>query len=352
MNRPLLHRLAPVVVGALGIVDRRVPESTRPFRRTRLFRPHTRSRLWGWTHYGVFLPDLPEPHRYLNTMTFIGATGTVCFDNDHLAARDVRDTATVLSATAHADQHHYRAYDSGTDCAFGERTGHLAWGENLAIELALPAVTVRGRYERFAVDLELTTGDTVAWFVRTAAYDHLSLLASYRGTITDAAGEHEIGGLGTVEYARCVSPQTASATPLAEHRKLPVDFFTYQIVNLGADTQLLLTDVRAAGASACRLAQLRTRDGRTQVFEQTRCTVAEYLPEPLTDPIGRTMRAPRRMRWTIGPSNDPVIAIEATVDSPYRFGHGRGYVAAFTHYTTWSGHTSTGTGYLEWIDCT
>ncbi|MER6670034.1 DUF6670 family protein [Amycolatopsis japonica] len=123
----------------------------------------------------------PSPLRYLNTMTFIGATGT------------------VLSSTAAPGHHHYRAYDTRTDYRFAADGSRLAWGEDL------------------------------------------SLLATYRGTVTDGAERVEVDGLCTVEYARCVTPQA--------------------LFNLDERTQLLLTDVRAAGATACRLAHLRTSDG-------------------------------------------------------------------------------------------
>ena len=41
----------------------------------------------------------------------------------------------------------------------------------------------------------------------------------------------------------------------------------YQVVNLDERTQLLLTDVRAAGATAAKMAHLRTLDGGAEAFE-------------------------------------------------------------------------------------
>ena len=51
----------------------------------------------------------------------------------------------------------------------------------------------------------------------------------------------------TVEYARCMTPQSLTRRALPESWKLPADFFTYQIVQLDDRHQLLLTDVRASG---------------------------------------------------------------------------------------------------------
>ncbi|UUW88072.1 DUF6670 family protein [Pimelobacter simplex] len=345
----LLRHAAPLLVPALLRTDRRLQASTEPFRRTDLFRPHPRSRTWAWTHLGVFLPDLPAPYRFLNTMTFIGATGTTCFDDDRIAAPDARDTAMVLSATAHGEQHHHAGYDAATECSFPQ-SGPLRWGEDLTVEVDLPRVRVAGRYAAFEADVELDVTDLASWFVRSPAYDHVSLLAPYRATVRHDATEHTFAGLGTVEYARSLSPQSLLRRPLPGWAKLPIEFFTYQIVNLDADTQLLLTDVSAHGVTACRLLHVRTRGGTAEVYDDVRFEVTAWDPEPRHDPAGRPMRVPLRMRWTVRDGAAEVLRMDAEVDAPYRYGHGTGYVSAFRHETTWRGAQRTGSGYVEWVD--
>lgn len=342
-----LRIAAPALARTLGLLDSRLEASTEPFDREDLFRPHPRSRRWAWTHFGVFLPDLPAPYRFLNTMTLIGATGSTCFDDDEIAAADARDTAMLLSATAHADQHHHAGYDAD-ECAFPDG-GPLRWGEHLTLEIDLPRVRVTGRYPTFEVDLELTTTTAASWFVRSAPYDHVSLLATVRGTLADVDGRHEVAGLGTVEYARSMSPQALLRRPLPSWAKVPIDFFTYQIVNLDADTQLLLTDVSAAGTTLCRLAHLRTRSG-AEVYDDVHFEVTEWDPEPRYDPSGRPMPVPRTMAWTVRDCGDELLRLDAEVDARFRHGHGTGYVSAYTHRTRWRGSELSGTGYLEWVD--
>ncbi len=341
MRRTALKAVVPAAL----TVDRRIVESTRPFRRTDLFRPHTTSRRWAWTHYGIFLPDLPEPYRFANVMTLIGATGSVVFDDDTLAASDARLTTTLLSSTAYAEQRHHRGYDAVADCDFSDDGGVLRWGEDLRIVRSPEAVVVEGTYAGFAISIELAPTDTVSWFVRAPYYDHLSLLAPYTATIRDERGTTTVEGLGTVEYARCLSPQAFSRRPLPMSLKLPVDLFTYQILNLDPDTQLLLTDVQALGTTACRLAHLRHRDGRAEVYDDVRFEVTGW--DERTDPHGRAMRVPNRLRWDV----PGLVTFEAEVDAPYRFGHGRGYVSAYTYAGAWRDREITGSGYLEWVDC-
>lgn len=44
--------------------------------------PHVGGHRYGWTHYGVTIPNLPEPHRYFSIMVIAGLPGGAGFDND------------------------------------------------------------------------------------------------------------------------------------------------------------------------------------------------------------------------------------------------------------------------------
>ena len=342
---------AAIVQVALPLADRRIDASQKPYAGSPALIPHQASRRWGFTHFGVFVPRLPDPHRYLNTMTLIGATGTELFDNDGFVVEpDARRTTTRLSSTAHGDQYHYQRYDARRDCDLAADGSKLAWGQDLEIEVALPKVAVRGRYSTFSVDLNLEVTDNVAYFTKSPVYDHLSLLAPYTGTITDDAGATSVEGLGTFEYCRAMTPQNFSASPLPPRLKLPSDYFTYQILQLDDVTQVLLTEVQARGQSACLMAHLRTAYGDRQVFDDIEFEVIEWGRDQV-DPWGRGMPVPQRLRWLVRDSQGhEVLVIDGEVDAPWRFGHGRGYVGAY-HYTgTFRAASIADTGYIEWID--
>lgn len=333
------------VDGLLPLIDRRLPASRRPFDMPHILRPHARSRGWATTHYGVFVPDLPAPYRYLNTMTLLGATGTELFDLDHLAAPDARNTTTVFASTANGEQRFYRAYDMSTQCRFSDDGRQLRWGDDLALDVTLPTVTVRGRYPGFDVDLELAVTDQVSYFVKSPIYDHLSLLAPYRGVVDGV----DVSGLATFEYARIRTPQGFLRRPMPARLKLPLDFFTYQIIDIDDRTQILLTDVRARGRVACRLAHVRVLGGATEVYTDVDFAVTEY-GDPLVDERGNAMQCPRTIRWTVRDDGRELLAVDGTVDSPWRQGHGPGYVAAYSYTGQWRSAAVSGSAYLEWID--
>ncbi|WP_408066073.1 DUF6670 family protein [[Mycobacterium] zoologicum] len=349
MDRVVSRALAATVLRVTPPVDRRMANSCRALPAGYRMRPHLDSRLWAWTHFGVFVPRLPDPYRYINTMTLLGATGTEIFDNDALAAPDVRNTSTVFSSTAYADQHHYRAYDAATECAFADDGSMLRWGDDLELDIRLPEVRVRGRYATFSLDLDLTVTRQASFFVDTPIYQHLSLLAPYRGTITDGAGETAIRGLGTFEYARCAGHQGLSRKPVPARLKLPVDFFTYQVLQLDDRTQLLLTKVSARGHTACLLAHLRVLGGETTVFDDVDFDVT-YQDEPAVDRWGRRMRLPAGLRWVVRDRGQEILTVDGAVDSPMRFGHGRGYSGAYSYTAKFRGEPVEGSGYIEWVD--
>src|SRR5690606_35529055 len=76
----LIHQVLRIARTAFDGAEDRMG---RPFTEPDILVPHTRSRRVGWTHYGLMIPDLPEPHRYLTIMSLIGGTGSLAFDHDH-----------------------------------------------------------------------------------------------------------------------------------------------------------------------------------------------------------------------------------------------------------------------------
>ncbi|OFB44841.1 hypothetical protein BA059_01590 [Mycolicibacterium sp. (ex Dasyatis americana)] len=67
--------------------------------------------------------------------------------------------------------------------------------------------------------------------------------------------------------------------------------------------------------------------------------------------LGRRMTVPQRFQWTVTDAdNAPVLALDCIVDTPLRYGHGRGYVGAYTFHGMHLGKPVDGSGYLEWVD--
>lgn len=352
-NRVMALASRLIMEALLPRIDRAAESSLEPFRQPAMLRPHVHARRYGWTHYGIFLPDLPAPFRYCNVMTLLGSTGTVMFDNDYLVRTSPRDTATVLSSTALGATHLYEAYSIKDECQVQEDGSRICFGQHLEIRGQFPSFEVTASYEDFHLNIKVACTDTVSWFLRNVAYDHLSLLATCSGTITRAdQTAHLEKTLCTFEYARSVSPYTLVDTVLPPAWKVPADFFTYQIINLDETTQLLLTDVRSLGRSAFKGLHVRTLDGRAEIHVlDVDFSVVEYEREPGVAPDGQTMRLPKVFSWTVREGGQSLLALRCTIDAPWRFGHGRGYVSCYRFEGHYRGRAHGGSGYIEYIDC-
>jgi hypothetical protein len=343
-----------VIVGSLlPRIDQAAEASVEPFRTPQMLRPNLASKRYGWTHYGIFLPSLPAPLKYCNLMTLLGATGTIMFDNDYLVTSTPRDTATLLSSTAAGDTHHYSGYSIERECQAREDGSLVQFGDNLTISGTYPSYRVQAAYLDFKLDLSIECTDTVSWFVRNLVYDHLSLLATCSGTIEQGEVKLDLDRqLCTFEYARCFSPYALTQRILPQPWKLPADFFTYQIINLDETTQLLLTEVRSLGRVAFKGVHVRALDGRAEIYvDDVDFKVLEYQKEAAVAPDGGVMQLPRRISWVVRQSGATVLEIAGEIDSPWRHGHGQGYVACYRFAGAYRGKQYAGTGYIEYIDC-
>nr|WP_051757329.1 DUF6670 family protein [Nocardia sp. NRRL WC-3656] len=161
--------------------------------------------------------------------------------------------------------------------------------------------------------------------------------------------------MGNIEYARCVGPYAVRDRLLPRRYKAPVALFTYHVVELCADAQLLFCRVGMLGERVGDLVQFRTLsgDGDWRVNEITTdrsCyEVLEYQDTPTTDSAGgHEMLLPRRFRLGVRDR----VEVVGTYDTPGRFGVGRGYIAGYRADVDIDGRHITTRGYAEYIDVT
>jgi len=233
---PLMRLVAGPVAALLGADANDEP----PIERGRLFRPHARSRRHAWTHYGVMIPDLPEPHRFLACMSLLGATGSLVFDTDHARVDSPRQTATLVNGTAATAPGFFSAYSIGRDMELTDDGTLLRFGEDLELSGRHPRFRLHGTREGFAFDLDIACSDARTFFLRGPLWEHLSILSRYEGRIAMGAEHLDVAGTCTFEYGACaLSAHLLLDLPLPAQLKLAGDFFTYNVVALGAGRPLL-----------------------------------------------------------------------------------------------------------------
>ncbi len=156
----------------------------------------------------------------------------------------------------------------------------IRFGENLTIAGRYPQYTLTGRFGGVEVELHLTNTDKVTWFVHSPVYKHLSLLTEYRGRFQTTSGGTDVEGLCAFEYGACPSPYQVRSTPLPPSLKAPLDRFFYQIVNLGPDDQVLLSQHCVGGRPFISTALHRSRHSYGRSLGRTEFRVEQYQPGP------------------------------------------------------------------------
>lgn len=332
-----------LVQSLLGQVNRSEERIGRPFDPATPIGPpsgrHT------WTHYGVMVPGLPEPHRTFGAMSIVGTPGVAIFANDHAITTTPRDTAYLVSATGAMRGGTFKTYSVADDCEFAPDGSVIRFGDDLAISGGYPVFDVRRTHPDADVALRLKATDKVTYFadLRAGLYSHWSLLCEYDGTI----GDTRSSGLCTFEYARGVG---LHSLPVRGTPNLPATFFSYHVLNIDERTQVLFGEARLAGGiPVIRSAYVRGLDDYGAEYADASLTV--HAHEPRDTPDGRRMRLPSALTLAArDTSGAEVFTLEGKTNGDWAYGLGAGFVGSYGYTGTFRGREASGTAYVEYVD--
>lgn len=300
---------------------------------------HTPRDRWGIVHYGVMVPGLPAPLRFLDAIVVLGSSTAPIFDNRSLVTTTPEDSAWVMTGSGLVKDS-FRPFSIETECDLAPDGSDLRFGSALTVRRRPEAISVAVENPAGGGVLELRPTTAVSHFVHLpGVYDHWSLLCEYTGRF-DVDGESvETSGLCTYEYARAVNVP------------LPMRFFTYQIINVDDRVQVLMVEVLAPGrVPVQRSVYVRSTDGANAVHTQGyEHTVHEYADEPLVTPDGHRMRMPRRFTWSVS-TDAGEIRIDGTCNDDFVYGLAAGFAGSYDYTGEFQGRDVSGTGYIEWID--
>lgn len=304
-------------------------------------RPLLDSRRFGWTHYGVMVPNLPEPHRYLSLMVMRGRPGLAAFDVDGPGVSAPREVCTVSVSTAAGS--FYRIGSASRDFRLSPDGSELHFGDEVRVRIARPRVEVRIATPELAGSVRYDLQPRAAsWFVRIPGYHHLSLPGQLTGRLTAAGTTVDLEGNGTFEYARCVGTNSLGlGRPMPA---LPVDFFTYHVIDVPGFGLALFARVGMAGELLGEFLDLRSYSGhpseRTSHVPGFGGSPVEFAADTGADGAvsGFTIDSPGR------------ITVRGHVDTPLRVGVGHGHILGYRAEITTADTTLHSRGYAEYVD--
>jgi hypothetical protein len=294
-------------------------------------------------HYGVMLPGLREPLRFMNLIAVLGQPRIPIWRAEHLVTTSDADTVSLLTATGVPGSAVHTGYRLGIDCRLAADGSDLRFGADVRIEGRYPNFRVRRAHPGAAFDLRLTATRTVTHFAHLWAgrYDHWSLLCRYDGEFRVDGDVVAVAGLGNLEYAR--------GTALW----LPFRFFTYHVVNVDDRTQVLFGQV--LGPRDTRVQHeiyVRAVDAPSRVVRRgVEFGVTRYAAVPRRTPDGRSMRLPEQFCWSAPDGRGgELVRIEGRACGDWAYGVGAGFAGSFRYTGAFRGESIEGIGYLEYID--
>lgn len=340
-----LHHLTP-------LVDHSTTFSRQIFQQDAMIQPYFDHPFYSCTRYGFNFPHLPSPLQYLNISAILGTTGLLCYDQDELQHTPPRKNATVFMSTAFESSALLQHYALDGDEVV-HTSNKMLFGRELLIEGHYPEFELKAHFQGIELQFKIDVSRQSSWMMKTPLYDDLSLVMHYEGFFHIQGERYPVSGTGTFEFARAATPHSLLPHPLSLADKVPVNFVTYQIINLDDQSQLILSKIDVAAKSMSYKAYIRHKSGLCEVYDNVEFSIVEYQDKPTLSPFGQYTLLPKSFEWKIFNQNqEPYLMIKAKISSTFQYGVGLGYAAAFEFEAIdhlYSCHRY-GQGYLEYID--
>ena len=349
VQQKIKYRAGQVATRLLGAV---LPSKQSKLPKNYNFDAHVFHPQFASTHYGVMIPDLPEPYRYLSYASILGdASTTITKTSPKLTSYKPSDIATLVHSTALSNsQDAYKIYSLEQQIEFQQSPFKVSFNEKSSLFEEGEHYRLVSDFEDLKVDLTLTPTNAITWFAYSSFYQHFSVLMKYQGSIMQKGNTVEVQGLCTLEHWKSVAVSTIPNSLLKQNLTLPLSSFSYQVINLDDEQQLVFAFVGFAGQPAYTAVSYRHIDGTSIQYDEAEFKVIALKTESLITPDGYAMEVPQSFRWNVYHQGQKILDLVAVVDTPYCYGLGAGYVSSYQWSGTFKQENIKGRGYLEYID--
>lgn len=315
--------------------------------------PHGR---FGFKHYNVVIPDLPEPHRHLTCLVMAGRPGAAVFDDDALTQYTPRDTVTLAIGTAATGSDGFRVYSIAQDCELPKDGSVMRFADDLTITGQFPEYHIVINRPNLQLDITARCTNQITWFMRHFVYRHYGFPAEYEGTLTFEGKTQHISGVLSLESASSVSlaKYRRSNKPLPTFLKVPWHYFTWHVTKPHPDTLLMFGGAGSWGKemlNACYVKQVNGLERRFTQPEQVTFVVLRYQDTPHIAHDGTEMFLPAEFLCRAH-DDDGKIAVEVIgrtdTDADALYGLGKGWLTGYSYTGHLDGEPIEGHGYYEY----
>lgn len=344
------RKFAEISGGLLGVVK---PKRQQLLPKNYDLAPHLNYKQYGSTHYGVMIPDLPEPFRYLSWASVIGYVGFPITDSDYqLSKRGKGDTASLVHGTALSKvEDAFKIYSINDDLIFSKNPFEVNFNNHTSLKEVEGGYLLKTNRDDLQLELKLKPTKSMTWFAYGPFYKHFSVMMHYQGQIIQNGQTIEINGICTLESWKAISTSMLKNKFLVKHIQLPVKIFSYQVINLDSEQQLLLAFICYEDQPILTAIYYRHVDGISiQLNGNIVFEVTKNQTEHQVTPDGYKMRVPDTFKWVAHHDSEIILEIYAQVDTPYCYGLAAGFVSSYMWTGQFKGKKYKGRGYIEFID--
>ncbi|MCH7293709.1 MULTISPECIES: DUF6670 family protein [Acinetobacter] len=315
--------------------------------------PHIDYKRYGSTHYGIMVPDLPEPYRYLSWASVIGYVGFPITDSEYqMSIRGKGDTASLVHGTAlSSTEEAFKTYSIVDDIQFSEKPFSVIFNNETSLTEIDNGFLLTTKREDLQIEIHLVPTGAITWFAYGSLYKHFSVLMKYEGRMIQNDESIEVNGLCTLESWKAIATSMLKNQTLVNAIQIPVKIFSYQVINLDDEQQLVLAFICYEDQPILTSVYYRHIDGTSIQFNgDIRFEVTKNKVEPQITPDGYSMYVPETFEWIAYHDNLKILEIRAEVDTAYCYGLAAGYVSSYKWQGMFQGKDLIGRGYLEYID--
>ena len=349
VKEKLSYQLGRVATQLVGAVQ---PKKQANLPRQYNFEPHVFFKRNTGSHYGVMIPDLPEPFRYMCYASVLGEVGTfVTHVPPSLSKYPAHDTATLIHGTAlSTSAQAFRVYSIKEQIRYSKQPFRIDFASGTSLFEQDGVYHLQTKEQGFEVNLTLTPTSAMTWFSYSSIYQHFSLLMQYQGYFVQDGQRVEISGLSTMEHWKVNTSMLPNIIFNGQHL-MPLDCFSYQVINLDAEQQLVLVYIGFAGQPAYTAVSYRHIDGHSIQYDgDIEFRVQALKTDAMMTPDGVVMEVPHAFRWVAHHQGEKVLDLLGVVDTPYCYGVAAGYVTSYQWSGQFNGEDLKGRGYMEYSD--
>ena len=292
-------------------------------------------------YQALILPNLPAPLHYLNFISLIGQPRIpICYNASAIRTTAI-DTATVLLSTSLATVGHLKSYSAKEQCQF--EIDRYQFLDVDSIQADFPNYYFNRNNEELGCQLKVSgcsdieNHSALQWGIA----DYWYVRCQCEGEINYKKQNYQIQASGILKHSRAIHLPF-----IAFH------FFTYQVIQVNADLQIILTELRNQWNNIIfSRIEIQSYEQTVILYDHHVLFEVTHVYPKVQTPNGREMYLPRSFAWQYQQDGKVIFQLHAQSRGDYKFGLAAGYVGSFNYQLMWNNQNYEGSGYCEYIDC-